>query len=114
MYADSRSGRPPMSTSHSDTLTLACELTARASTTPDDAGWPQLMAHRLADCGFMREPRCFGDVDNVCARRGHAGPVWCFAGHTDVVPAGPGSQWDASPFTPEIRDGMLYGRGAAD
>lgn len=103
-----------MSTSHSDTLTLACELIARDSTTPDDAGCQQLMGQRLADCGFTLEPMRFGDVDNLWARRGHDGPVLCFAGHTDVVPAGPGSQWDTSPFAPEIRDGMLYGRGAAD
>src|SRR5690606_29181498 len=104
MCAASRSGRPPMGTSHSDTLTLACELIARGSTTPDDAGCQQLMGQRLADCGFTLEPMRFGDVDNLWARRGHDGPVLCFAGHTDVVPAGPGSQWDTSPFTPEIRD----------
>ena len=103
-----------MSTSQSATLALACELIARDSTTPDDAGCQQLMGQRLAACGFSLEPMRFGEVDNLWARRGDAGPVLCFAGHTDVVPTGPLSQWDSAPFAPVVRDGLLYGRGAAD
>lgn len=98
----------------SPTLSLACELIARDSTTPDDAGCQQLMAERLAACGFRIEPMRFGEVDNLWARRGDHGPVLCFAGHTDVVPTGPLERWDTPPFEPTIRNGMLYGRGAAD
>lgn len=98
----------------SPTLSLACELIARDSTTPADAGCQQLMAERLAACGFRIEPMRFGEVDNLWARRGAQGPVLCFAGHTDVVPTGPLARWDTPPFEPTIRDGMLYGRGAAD
>lgn len=103
-----------MSTPHSATTTLACELIARDSTTPDDAGCQQLMGQRLADCGFKLEPMCFGEVDNLWARRGIEQPVLCFAGHTDVVPTGPLEQWKHAPFHPVVRDGVLYGRGAAD
>lgn len=103
-----------MSTPQSATLALACELIARDSTTPDDAGCQQLIGQRLAACGFQLEPMRFGEVDNLWARRGAAQPVLCFAGHTDVVPTGPLERWDSAPFQPVIRDGMLYGRGAAD
>ena len=103
-----------MSTPHSATLALACELLSRDSTTPDDAGCQQLMGQRLADCGFELEHMRFGEVDNLWARRGNEGPVLCFAGHTDVVPTGPLAQWNSPPFEPTIRDGFLYGRGAAD
>ena len=103
-----------MSTPQSATLALACELIARDSTTPDDAGCQQLIGQRLAACGFHLEPMRFGEVDNLWARRGAAQPVLCFAGHTDVVPTGPLERWDSAPFQPVIRDGMLYGRGAAD
>lgn len=103
-----------MSTPQSATLALACELIARDSTTPDDAGCQQLIGQRLAACGFQLEPMRFGEVDNLWARRGSAQPVLCFAGHTDVVPTGPLERWDTAPFQPVIRDGMLYGRGAAD
>lgn len=98
----------------SPTLSLACELIARDSTTPADAGCQQLMAERLAACGFRIESMRFGEVDNLWARRGEQGPVLCFAGHTDVVPTGPLERWDTPPFEPTIREGMLYGRGAAD
>lgn len=98
----------------SPTLILACELIARRSTTPDDAGCQQLMAERLGACGFRLEHLRFGAVDNLWARRGIDGPVLCFAGHTDVVPTGPSERWDQPPFEPLIQDGMLYGRGAAD
>ena len=103
-----------MSTSHSATLALACELIARDSTTPNDAGCQPLLGQRLAACGFQLEPMRFGEVDNLWARRGTEGPVLCFAGHTDVVPTGPLQQWSSPPFEPVIRDGLLYGRGAAD
>ena len=98
----------------SPTLALACELIARDSTTPDDAGCQQLMGERLAACGFHLENLRFGEVDNLWARRGSEGPVLCFAGHTDVVPTGPLDRWDNPPFEPAIVDGMLHGRGAAD
>ena len=98
----------------SPTLSLACELISRNSTTPDDAGCQQLMGERLEAVGFTLEPMRFGEVDNLWARRGSDGPVLCFAGHTDVVPTGPTEHWEQPPFEPAIRDGMLYGRGAAD
>lgn len=98
----------------SPTLSLACDLIARDSTTPADAGCQQLMGERLARLGFRLEPMRFGEVDNLWARRGSEGPVLCFAGHTDVVPSGPLERWDNPPFEPKIIDGMLYGRGAAD
>ena len=103
-----------MTTPQSATLSLACELIARDSTTPDDAGCQQLIGQRLATCGFHLEPMRFGEVDNLWARRGTTQPVLCFAGHTDVVPTGPLEHWDSAPFQPVVRDGMLYGRGAAD
>jgi succinyl-diaminopimelate desuccinylase len=96
------------------TLDLTKELISRASVTPEDKGCQQLMAERLSALGFSIEDMPFGEVQNFWARRGTDGPVLCFAGHTDVVPAGPLDQWDTEPFTPEIRDGVLYGRGAAD
>ncbi|WP_304639353.1 succinyl-diaminopimelate desuccinylase [Pseudomonas sp.] len=98
----------------SPTLALACELIARDSTTPEDAGCQQLMAERLAACGFRIEPMRFGEVENLWARRGEEGPVLCFAGHTDVVPTGPLERWQNPPFEPTVIDGMLHGRGAAD
>lgn len=96
------------------TLDLTKDFIARASVTPEDAGCQQLMADRLTALGFSIEHMPFGDVKNLWARRGTSGPVFCFAGHTDVVPAGSLDQWDTDPFAPEIRDGILYGRGAAD
>lgn len=90
------------------------ELIARASVTPEDSGCQQLMTAKLAAAGFNIEPMRFGEVDNFWARRGSDGPVLCFAGHTDVVPPGPADEWQSDPFAPEIRDGKLYGRGAAD
>jgi len=98
----------------SATLDLAIDLISRPSVTPEDAGCQDLMMERLAALGFRNEPMRFEEVDNFWARRGTSGPVFCFAGHTDVVPAGPVDEWNSGPFEPEIRDGKLYGRGAAD
>ncbi|HRP96180.1 MAG TPA: succinyl-diaminopimelate desuccinylase [Rhodocyclaceae bacterium] len=96
------------------TLTLACELIARPSVTPDDAGCLELLGERLRPLGFTCERIDTGGVSNLWARRGSARPLLCFAGHTDVVPPGPLEQWHSPPFEPTVRDGHLYGRGAAD
>jgi succinyl-diaminopimelate desuccinylase len=98
----------------SETLALTQELISRRSLTPVDGGCQNLIAARLERVGFSIERLRFGDVDNLWALRGKAAPVLCFAGHTDVVPTGPLEAWQADPFKPEIRDGLLYGRGAAD
>ncbi len=98
----------------SDTLALAKELIRCPSVTPDDAGCQQIMIERLVPLGFHIERLRYGEVDNFWARRGQAGPLFVFAGHTDVVPPGPLEQWSSAPFTPTLRDGYLYGRGAAD
>jgi succinyl-diaminopimelate desuccinylase len=98
----------------SPTLQLACDLIARRSVTPEDEGCQALMMERLANAGFTNEPLRFGEVDNFWSRRGNSGPLVCFAGHTDVVPTGPEQNWQYPPFEPQIVDGMLYGRGAAD
>jgi len=98
----------------SATLELARELIRRPSLTPADAGCQDLLAARLAALGFRIEPMPFGAVCNLWARRGQAGPLFCFAGHTDVVPTGPAVDWASDPFEPQIRNGLLYGRGAAD
>jgi succinyl-diaminopimelate desuccinylase len=98
----------------SSTLELTKQLIARRSLTPNDAGCLDLMASRLAPLDFNLEKMRHGEVDNLWARRGSAAPIVCFAGHTDVVPTGPVERWDSDPFTPTVRDGMLYGRGASD
>jgi len=98
----------------SDTLQLAKDLIARRSLTPLDENCLTLIGSRLEPLGFKLEMMRCGEVDNLWARRGSSGPVVCFAGHTDVVPTGPLDKWHSDPFTPTIRDGMLYGRGAAD
>ena len=73
------------------------------------------MIQRPRAARVSRSNACaYGDVDNFWARRGTAAPLLCFAGHTDVVPTGPLEEWKSDPFEPAIRDGMLYGRGAAD
>ena len=95
-------------------LALAKDLISRRSLTPDDAGCQQVLAERLAPHGFSIAHMRFGRVDNLWARRGSGSPLLCFAGHTDVVPTGPAAQWQSDPFTPAVRDGVLYGRGAAD
>ena len=93
---------------------LATVLIARPSVTPDDAGCLDLIGGILQALGFSLERIDSGKVSNLWARRGNAAPLVCFAGHTDVVPTGPIEQWSSAPFTPTIRDEMLYGRGAAD
>ena len=98
----------------SPTLELTRELISRRSLTPEDAGCLDLIGTRLEALGFKLERMRCGEVDNLWARRGADGPLVCFAGHTDVVPTGPVEKWDSDPFTPTIRDGMLYGRGASD
>ena len=98
----------------SKTLELAKDLIARRSNTPEDAGCQELLISLLEPLGFKIERMRFGEVDNLYARRGTAGPLVVFAGHTDVVPTGPVDQWHTPPFEPTIKDGMLYGRGAAD
>ena len=98
----------------SPALALACELIARRSVTPDDAGCQQLIADRLARLDFTGETLTSGGVTNIWLRRGTGAPLFCFAGHTDVVPPGPLDAWHSDPFAPSIRDGWLYGRGAAD
>ena len=95
-------------------LELAKELIARRSITPEDAGCQELLAERLSRAGFRCEPMKFGEVTNLWARRGTGRPVVCFAGHTDVVPTGPLSEWHSDPFVPTVREGKLFGRGAAD
>ncbi len=96
------------------TLALARRIIARPSVTPDDAGCMEIIAARLQPLGFACEFINRNGVTNLWARRGVARPLFVFAGHTDVVPTGPLDLWTSPPFAPEIRDGMLYGRGAAD
>jgi len=95
-------------------LELAKSLIQRASVTPDDAGCQDLLAERLAALGFRVEPMNTHGVHNLYARRGSASPLLVFAGHTDVVPAGPREAWQTDPFHAHVCDGYLYGRGAAD
>ena len=96
------------------TLELAKRLIARPSQTPRDEGCQEIMIARLEPLGFKVERLRFGDVDNFWAVHGTAKPLVVFAGHTDVVPSGPREAWKNDPYQPEVRDGHLYGRGAAD
>jgi succinyl-diaminopimelate desuccinylase len=98
----------------SDVLALTQELIARRSVTANDEGCQMLLASRLEMAGFRCQHLPFGDVKNLFASHGSSGPVMVFLGHTDVVPTGPREQWSSDPFVPEIREGFLYGRGAAD
>jgi succinyl-diaminopimelate desuccinylase len=98
----------------SDTLELAKQLISRQSVTPEDAGCQTIMATRLEALGFSIEHLRFGEVDNFWARRGSEGPLFVFAGHTDVVPTGPENAWRHPPFAPTEENGRLYGRGACD
>jgi len=106
MSEEQRSGHP--------VIELLEQLIRKPSVTPDDAGCQQILAHRLQALGFECETMQFGDVTNLWARRGSAGPVLCFAGHTDVVPPGADDEWHTDPFEPVTRDGYIYGRGSAD
>ncbi|WP_313460764.1 succinyl-diaminopimelate desuccinylase [Stenotrophomonas sp.] len=97
-----------------DVVALTCDLIARPSVTPDDAGCQALLADRLQAVGFQCEHLRLGEVDNLWATHGQGAPVLVLLGHTDVVPPGPREAWASDPFTPEVREGVLYGRGAAD
>jgi succinyl-diaminopimelate desuccinylase len=98
----------------SDTLKLTEQLINRQSVTPEDAGCQKLIAERLEKLGFKATHLRFDDVDNLWITHGDTGPLFAFAGHTDVVPTGPIEEWETDPFNAEIIDGMLFGRGAAD
>ncbi len=98
----------------SDTIDLAKQLISRNSLTPKDDGCLEIIGSHLTPLKFSLEKMRCGEVDNLWARKGNKAPVICFAGHTDVVPTGPVDKWIFDPFTPTIKDGMLYGRGAAD
>ncbi|WP_394205417.1 succinyl-diaminopimelate desuccinylase [Shewanella waksmanii] len=97
-----------------DVLKLAQDLISRPSVTPLDEGCQELMADRLKQIGFDIESMVFEDTTNMWARRGNDGPLFCFAGHTDVVPTGDLNRWHTPPFDPVVIDGYLHGRGAAD
>jgi succinyl-diaminopimelate desuccinylase len=106
---------PTMPTNNlSTTLQLTLELMRRRSVTPADDGCQETMMLRLRALGFECTPLRFGDVDNFWAVHGKSGSILCFAGHTDVVPTGPEQQWQSPPFEPTLKDGKLFGRGAAD
>ncbi len=98
----------------SETLDLLKDLISRASVTPEDAGCQDLLTQRLEKIGFKAEQLDFDDTKNLWLKRGDAKPLFVFLGHTDVVPTGPLERWDSPPFEPTIREGRLYGRGAAD
>lgn len=97
-----------------DVLSLTKNLINRKSVTPEDAGCMELLGTLLTPLGFTVEQLNFGDTKNVWIRKGTQAPLFCFAGHTDVVPSGPAEKWDTSPFEACEKDGMLFGRGAAD
>ena len=97
-----------------DVLAVTKDLINRRSVTPEDAGCQDMMKDWLAELGFNNETMVFEDTTNLWSRRGNDGPVFCFAGHTDVVPSGPESAWKTPPFSATEKDGVLYGRGAAD
>src|SRR3954453_18666130 len=99
---------------HSSVLELSRALIGRRSVTPEDGGCQALLAERLERAGFRCESGVCGDVTTLWARRGTGQPLVCFAGHTDVVPTGPLSEWQSDPFVPTLREGKLFGRGAAD
>jgi succinyl-diaminopimelate desuccinylase len=111
IHANDNARRPARMQS---TLALAQALMRQRSVTPNDAGCQDLIAARLAPLGFICESFAANGVTNLWARRGNARPLVVFAGHTDVVPAGPLDEWHSDPFTPSLREGKLYGRGAAD
>jgi len=98
----------------SKTIELTKALIARQSVTPDDEGCQDLLTAELEPLGFVPEKLNFDEVENIWLRKGTEAPLFCFAGHTDVVPTGPVEQWDSDPFEAVVRDGKLYGRGTAD
>lgn len=98
----------------SPTQALTFELIRRQSVTPEDAGCQATLIERLTKIGFEIHNLRFDDVDNFWAVRGNSGPLFCFAGHTDVVPPGPSSEWTTPAFEPTLRDGQIFGRGSAD
>lgn len=110
----SKKKSPPKAKRLLSAFDLACELIRRRSLTPDDADCQALIGERLAAAGFTLEPMPFGEVSNLWATHGAGTPLLVFAGHTDVVPPGPAEGWTSDPFDPVVRDGRLYGRGAAD
>ena len=112
MLAHRSIAAPP--TPMSDVFKLACDLIRRRSVTPEDAGCLPLIGDRLGRAGFRVEHLRYGDVDNLWATHGTGSPTLIFLGHTDVVPSGPEASWHSPPFEPTVRDGRLYGRGAAD
>ena len=93
---------------------FTCELIARPSVTPNDAGCQDLIGDRLRACGFTLQPMQVGEVTNLWATHGSGAPLLVLAGHTDVVPPGDLAAWESDPFSPEVRGDYLYGRGAAD
>lgn len=97
-----------------DVLSLTKTLINKKSVTPEDAGCMELLDELLTPLGFVVEPLDFGDTKNVWIRKGSQAPLFCFAGHTDVVPSGPAQKWQTPPFEATEKEGMLYGRGAAD
>lgn len=103
----------PDSSEHPE-LILLFDLMCRRSVTPEDAGCQDVIGARLLDSGFDCETMPFGDVTNLWARRGESSPLFCFAGHTDVVPPGDTDDWCSDPFEPDVRGGCVYGRGSAD
>lgn len=103
-----------MSSVPSPTLALTQDLIRRPSVSPEDQGCLKIIGERLEALGFRVNRMPFGPVENIWALHGTSGPVLCFAGHTDVVPTGPREEWHTDPFEPVVRDGVLYGRGAAD
>jgi len=98
----------------SPVLELTSTLIRKPSVSPEDQGCLDVISERLEHAGFRNERLRFGPVENLWARHGDSAPVLCFAGHTDVVPTGPREEWQTDPFEPIVKDGMLYGRGAAD
>ena len=103
-----------MSVKIGKTIELCQQLVQRPSVTPDDAGCQAILSARLQQLGFAAEQLNYGEVSNLWASRGDSGPLFCFAGHTDVVPPGDLKKWSADPYSGEIKDGLLFGRGSAD
>jgi succinyl-diaminopimelate desuccinylase len=98
----------------SETIELAQNLISRESVSPEDGGCQIVLSERLRNIDFAVDNLRFGEVDNFWATHGNSEPVFVFAGHTDVVPVGDKDKWHTEPFTPIVKDGFLYGRGAAD